>query len=54
MMELKWQDEKTGAIGIAYMTDECAKILEAVGYYHCNEEDKWDGVHIEVWKPKNK
>lgn len=54
MMELRWKNEETKAIALAYVNDEDAKILEAVGYYHCNEEDCRDeylGTYLEVWKP---
>ena len=54
MMELRWKNEETKAIALAYVSDEDAKILEAVGYYHCDEEDCRDkhyGTYLEVWKP---
>lgn len=57
MMELRWKNEETKAIALAYVSDEDAKILEAVGYYHCDEEDCRDeylGTYLEVWKPTNK
>ena len=56
-MELRWRNKADGAIGLAFVSDNDAEILEAVGYYHCNEEDRQDeylGTPLEVWKPKNK
>lgn len=53
-MELRWRNKANGDIGVAYVTDEDDKVLQAVGYYHCNEEDftddEKDGEYIEVWK----
>ena len=54
-MQLRWKDNDTKAVGVAYVTDDDAKVLEAVGYYHCDEEDfddELDGEYIEVWKIK--
>lgn len=54
MMELRWKNEETKAIALAFVNDEDARVLEAVGYYHCNEEDCNDeylGTPLEVWKP---
>lgn len=57
MMELRWKDTKTKAVGIAFVTDNDAKVLEAMGYYHCDEEDftddELDKAYVEVWKPIN-
>lgn len=55
MMELRWKNTKTKEIGVAFVTDNDAEVLEAIGYYHCVEEDftddELDGEYIEVWKP---
>lgn len=55
MMELRWKNTKTKEIGVAFVTDNDAEVLEAIGYYHCVEEDftddELDGERIEVWKP---
>lgn len=55
MMELRWKNTKTKEIGVAFVTDNDAEVLEAMGYYHCEEEDftddELDGEYIEVWKP---
>ena len=55
MMELRWKNTATKEIGVAFVTDNDAEVLEAMGYYHCNEEDftddEKDGEYIEVWKP---
>ena len=54
-MELRMISNETRIITLAYVTDEDAKVLEAVGYYHCNAEDfVADNEYLEVWKPKNK
>lgn len=53
-MELRWRNKADGEIGVAYVTDNDAKILQCVGYYHCIEEDfndAKDEAYIEVWKP---
>ena len=55
MMELRWKDANTKAIGIAFVTDNDAEVLQAMGYYHCNEEDftddELDKAYVEIWKP---
>lgn len=54
-MELRWRNKRTKEIGVAFVTDDDARVLEAVGYYHCNEEDftddELDEAYVEVWKP---
>lgn len=54
-MELRWRNKATKEIGVAFVTDDDAKILETVGYYHCNEEDftddELDEAYVEIWKP---
>lgn len=54
-MELRWRNKATKEIGVAYVTDDDAKVLETVGYYHCHEEDftddEKDGEYVEIWKP---
>lgn len=53
-MELRMFGNKTKIITLAYVTDEDAKVLEAVGYEHWAEEDFMaDNEYLEVWKPKN-
>lgn len=56
-MLLVYKNEKEKEIGVAFVNDNDADVLEAVGYYHCNEKDymenKLSGRYIEVWKPKN-
>ena len=55
MMELRWRNAVTKEIGIAFVTDNDAEVLEAMGYRHCEEEDftddELDGEYVEVWKP---
>ena len=55
-MQLRWINHSTQSIGVAFVTDDDAKVLQAVGYYHCCEEDftddELDEEYIEVWKPK--
>lgn len=57
-MLLVYKDDKTKEIGVAFVNDNDAEVLEAVGYYHCCEkdymEDKPNGRYIEVWKPCDK
>ena len=54
-MELRWKNNETKAIGVAFVTDNDAEVLEAMGYYHCEEEDltddELDGAYVEIWKP---
>ena len=54
-MELRWKNNATKDIGVAFVTDYDATVLEFIGYYHCDEEDftddELDGEHVEVWKP---
>lgn len=51
-MELRWRNRVTREVGIAFMTDNDAKVLEAMGYEHCDEEDftdsELDGEWVEV------
>ena len=55
-MVLRWMNRKTKEIGIAFVTDDDAIILETIGYYHCEEEDftndEFDEAYVEIWKPK--
>ena len=57
-MELRWikhREETTSEIGVAFVTANDEKLLGAVGYYHCNDEDvtddDLDGALVEIWKP---
>ncbi len=54
-MELRWRDKSTNKVGIAFMMDSDAVVLQAMGYEHCDEEDftddEFDGENVEVWKP---
>ena len=54
-MELRWRNRVTNEIGVALVTDDDARILEIVGYYHCYDEDftddDKDGEWVEIWKP---
>ena len=55
-MKLKWNDEgNTKCIAVAFVSDEDTEILNAVGYFHCEEEDYEDDVDglVEVWKPNS-
>ena len=58
MMELRWKNTITKAIGIAFVTDNEAEVLEAMGYFHDETEDvtddDYDGAYVEVWKPIHK
>lgn len=53
-MLLIYKSIETKEIGVAFVSDNDAKVLEATGYYHCNKEDYMDeksnGVYVEVWK----
>ena len=53
MMELRWKNNKTKAVGIAFVTDNEAEVLEAMGYFHDETEDitDKDEVYVEIWKP---
>ena len=55
-MELRWTNKATREIGVAFVTDDDARVLDAVGYYHCDEEDftddELDTEYVEVWKPR--
>ena len=54
-MELRWKNTTTRDIGLAFVTDYDATVLQFLGYYHCDEEDftddELDGEYVEVWKP---
>lgn len=53
-MELRYKDDVTKVVGVAFVTDNEAEVLEAMGYEHYAEEDfadEFDGVCVEVWKP---
>lgn len=54
-MELRWKNNITKAVGIAFVTDSDAKVLVAMGYYHAWKEDvqddELDGAWVEIWKP---
>ena len=55
-MELRWKNNATKAVGIAFVTDSDAAVLRGMGYEHCDEEDvtddELDGELVEIWKPK--
>ena len=53
MMELRWKNTVTKAVGIAFVTDNEAEVLEAMGYFHDGTEDVTDedGTYVEIWKP---
>lgn len=54
-MELRWKNNATREIGVAFVTDDDALVLRTVGYEYCNDEDftddEKDGELVEVWKP---
>ena len=54
-MELRWKNNKTKAVGIAFVTDSDAEVLVAMDYYHAWREDvqddELDGALVEIWKP---
>lgn len=54
-MELRWKNNTTSDIGVAIVSDSDAKVMRAMGYEHCDEEDfmddDYDGAYVEVWKP---
>lgn len=54
-MLLIYNDVKAKEIGLAFVNDNEAEVLEAVGYYHCNDKDYVDndGRYVEVWKQYN-
>jgi hypothetical protein len=53
-MLLVYKDDKAKEIGVAFVDDNEAEVLEAVGYYHCNNKDYMEeepnGRYVEVWK----
>ena len=57
-MELRWRNYDTKEIGVAFVTDEDAKVLSAMYYVHDEEldftDDDKDGEWVEVWAPINK
>ena len=57
-MELRWRNNATGDVGIAFVTDSDAEVLVAMGYYHDWKEDvqddELDGEWVEIWKPNKK
>ena len=54
-MELRWKNNVTKEVGIAFMMDSDAEVLRAMGYDHFDEEDftddEKDGEWVEIWKP---
>lgn len=54
-MELRWKNNTTKEVGIAFVMDSDAVVLRAMGYEHCDEEDvtddELDGELVEIWKP---
>ena len=56
-MLLVYKNEDIKEIGVAFVSDNDAEILEAIGYYHCNDKDfideKSNGKYVEVWKAHN-
>lgn len=57
-MLLVYQKVDTKEIGVAFVSDNDAEVLQAVGYYHCIEKDfideKSNGKYVEVWQSCNK
>ena len=55
IMEIRWKNNATKAIGVAKLTDDDEDVLEFVGYKYCPEEyyfdDDYDGELVEIWKP---
>lgn len=55
-MQLRWTKRTTKEIGVAYVTEEDVRVLQAIGYYHCEDEDftddEFDSEIVEVWKPR--
>ena len=54
-MELRWRNNATGDVGIAFVMDSDAEVLRAMGYEHFDDEDvqddELDGEWVEIWKP---
>ena len=54
-MLLVYKDADTKEIGVTFVSDNDAEVLQAIGYSHCDEEDfideKSNGKYVEVWKP---
>jgi hypothetical protein len=54
-MELRWKNNVTKEIGVAFVTDSDAEVLRAVGYEHFVDgaytDDDDDGEWVEVWRP---
>ena len=55
IMEIRWKNNLTKAIGVSKITDDDEHVLKFVGYEPCEEEnfidDEYDGELVEVWKP---
>lgn len=51
-MQLRWKNNTNKAIGVAFATNDDAKVLVAVGYCRCEEEDciDDDGVYVKIWR----
>lgn len=54
-MELRWTNNVTKEVGVAFMMDSDAEVLRAMGYEHFDKEDftddELDGEWVEIWKP---
>lgn len=54
IMEIRWKNNTTKAIGVAKLTDDDEDVLEFVGYKYCPDEDcfddDYDGELVETWK----
>lgn len=54
-MLLVYKNTETKEIGVAFVSDNDAEVLNAIGYSHCIEKDfideKSNGKYVEVWKP---
>lgn len=54
-MELRWRNRWTKEVGIAFVMDSDAVVLQAMGYEHNDDKDFVDeGENVEVWSPKKK
>ncbi len=55
-MELRWKNNATKAVGLAFVTDSDTEVLVAMGYHHNWQEDvqddELDGAWVEIWEPE--
>lgn len=53
-MELRWMNDETREIGVAFVMDSDAVVLRAMGWDHVDDETSpTDGEWVEIWKPND-